>query len=218
MTKLKAYDVEALGGWEGAAGASWPDRNPATVEELDVVYRERYQLSRTTLSGWMLRDIDRRSEILEVGASVGVQLECLRALGFTNLHACDVNADAIARCPFPGDVADVRALPYEDNSFDLVFTSGTLIHVPMDDKVQAVSEMARVTRRYLWGFEYQTYNLSVVTFEDLPPAYLLPLNRLFSRMLPGAALLRSETWRSHADYMTYAYLIDLTPLKTEGKK
>ena len=39
-------------------------------------------------------------------------------------------------------------LPFEDNSMDLVFTSGVLIHISPDDLLQACSEIHRVSRKY----------------------------------------------------------------------
>ena len=64
-------------------------------------------------------------------------------------------ARARARDPeldvFEGTAFD---LPFKDGRFDLVFTSGVLIHIGPDQLGAALAEMARVSRRYLLTIEY----------------------------------------------------------------
>jgi ubiquinone/menaquinone biosynthesis C-methylase UbiE len=45
--------------------------------------------------------------------------------------------------------SNVINLPFSDDSFDLVFTHGTLMHVSSDDLEKAVLELKRVTRKDL---------------------------------------------------------------------
>src|SRR5690606_27319490 len=47
-----------------------------------------------------------------------------------------------------------QALPYDDASIDLVFTSGVLIHVAPADLPAVMDETVRVARRYVWCNEY----------------------------------------------------------------
>jgi ubiquinone/menaquinone biosynthesis C-methylase UbiE len=48
----------------------------------------------------------------------------------------------------------VYHVPFEDDAFDLVLTSGVLIHVPLAELDAAISEVHRVSRRYILSIEY----------------------------------------------------------------
>ena len=45
-------------------------------------------------------------------------------------------------------------IPFPDNFFDVVFTSGVLIHVAPPDLPKALREIHRCAREFIWGFEY----------------------------------------------------------------
>src|SRR4029079_15520344 len=45
-------------------------------------------------------------------------------------------------------------LPFRDRMFDLVFTSGVLIHIAPDSLGRALDEMHRVARRWIAAIEY----------------------------------------------------------------
>jgi ubiquinone/menaquinone biosynthesis C-methylase UbiE len=45
-------------------------------------------------------------------------------------------------------------LPFEDGFFDLVFTSGVLIHIAPADLPRALDEIHRCSRSYIFGAEY----------------------------------------------------------------
>jgi len=48
-----------------------------------------------------------------------------------------------------GDASD---LPFPDNSFDLLFSSAVLEHLPEDKAIKAIQEAYRVTKKYFFGF------------------------------------------------------------------
>ena len=48
----------------------------------------------------------------------------------------------------------VLKIPFDDASFDLVFTSGLLIHIAPRDLPLAMKEIHRCAKRWIWGFEY----------------------------------------------------------------
>jgi len=145
--------------WKGDFGTAYTDRNPQTVEEDDASYVAEHGISRTAMSEDFLAGIDRSSKILEVGANLGLQLEHLRQSGFTNLLGIEVNEHAIRQAKsihpevniIPGTAFE---LPFRDGWFDLVYTSGVLIHIAPKDLPDAMREIYRVSKRYIWGFEY----------------------------------------------------------------
>ncbi len=97
---------------------------------------------------------------LEVGCNVGANLQWLaEMLGPERCAGVDVNEKALQtlRERVPGvdaRAASARELPYGDGSFDLVFTTGVLIHVPTADLDAVVREVLRCSRRHVLCGEY----------------------------------------------------------------
>jgi len=87
---------------------------------------------------WALARYDGEQRVLDVGYAFAepAYLAGLAALGAPELTGVD-----LASAEVPGlrsVVADVRALPFDDSSFDLVFCISTLEHVGRDNEVYAV--------------------------------------------------------------------------------
>ena len=92
-------------------------------------------------------DLPRGRDVLEVGCGGGSGLDALAALlEPRRLVGIDIDRDALARVRAPAEVfaADVRALPFPDAAFDLVFDFGTLWHIAR--AADALVEIARVLR------------------------------------------------------------------------
>ncbi|MCP4644707.1 MAG: methyltransferase domain-containing protein [bacterium] len=145
--------------WSGPFGKEYTDRNPRTPEAMDALFDRRFGVTRTDLNEEFLGDLSRDIRILEVGANVGTQLSLLRAQGFKNLWGAELMFYAIQESAVRRDgIEYVQAsgfdLPFPDESFDLVFTSGVLIHLAPDKLARAMDEVVRCTRRYIWGYEY----------------------------------------------------------------
>ncbi len=145
--------------WSGDFGASYTDRNPCTADDMDALYRKNFGLTRSELNREFIGGMDRASRILEVGTNTGVQLQLLRNMGFRNLHGIDVQAYALetARQLVPGielSTGEASDIPFGDNFFDMVFTSGVLIHISPDNIAPAIREIHRCSGRYIWGYEY----------------------------------------------------------------
>lgn len=109
--------------------------------------------------------------ILEVGCNVGINLSILRKMGFTNLSGIDIYSSAISVGEkfVPGAhfaVGSILELPYADEEFGAVFSSGVLIHQdPTGPLTTAMEEMLRCSSQYILGFEDYAE-----TFES-PPCY-----------------------------------------------
>ena len=157
--------------WAGKFGDDYTKRNLYGREELDELYINRYGVSRTEMNQLFLRNLDRDARILEVGCNAGNQLALLQKMGFTNLHGIEINPDAIelARTRVSGSIYHGSASDlslFENNSFDLVFTSGVLIHINPNELLTVMSEVTRVSKKYVWGFEYFSPNHTEVTYRD----------------------------------------------------
>jgi pseudaminic acid biosynthesis-associated methylase len=132
--------------WGGEFGDEYTDRN-------DIKWQERLPIFKTILDGLVL------DSVLEVGCNKGHNL-----LALTQLLGCgrdivgvEINEYAanLARrdglAVFDGTVYDLQ---FEDGEFDLVFTAGVLIHIPPNKLHTALSEIYRVSGKYILTMEY----------------------------------------------------------------
>jgi len=155
--------------WMGDFGREYTDRNPQGVEETEDYCCRTYGLARTEMNERFVGALDRSLRVLEVGCNVGNQLACLQRMGFTDLVGIELQADAVARGRERTEGIDLRQgsafeIPFEAGAFDLVFTSGVLIHINPADLPRALDEVHRVTRRYVWGFEYYAPEVTAIEY------------------------------------------------------
>jgi len=146
---------EQLEFWKGEFGNEYTARNSG---DFDAMYEERFGISQTEINEKFLSVLPTDSKILEVGCNRGIQLGILKRMGFSDLTGIEINKSAIELakedkdlCILEGSALD---LPFEDNSFDLVFTSGVLIHIAPENLPKAMKEIVRVSKKYIFGVEY----------------------------------------------------------------
>src|SRR3990167_6254998 len=183
--------------WRGPLGLSYATRNPSTAAVLDDNYRQRFGVSRSDMARRFLRFLPLTVSVLEVGSSNGVQLAVLRGLGFTGrMVGLDVCREAMAGAGEPAVVGDGEALPFPARSFDLVFTSGTLMHVPFGLRGVFCREILRVTRRWVWGFEpwSEAAKPLLLDFHGLVPQGWVTNEPVSYLQLEPLRLLDQEWW------------------------
>jgi len=155
--------------WSSKFGREYTDRNPHTIEMMDRHYEQQFGRTRTELNWTFLGEFDRTMRILEVGSNVGVQLQGLQKIGFKNLYGIEIHPYAVEVSKLntrninliQGSAFDV---PFRDANFDLVFTSGVLIHISPDDLNMALREIYRCAGEYIWGFEYYADEYSEIPY------------------------------------------------------
>jgi len=143
------------------------------VEESHWWFVGRRQIIRSFLQR-VVRDLENAAghtqkdaalNILDVGCGTGANLEMLSEFG--KAEGVDVSAEALSFCQARGlqnvKLGAAEALPYEDNSFDLVTGLDVVEH--LDDDFAGLKEMRRVLRRegrtllfvpafmFLWGVQ-----------------------------------------------------------------
>ena len=106
---------------------------------------------------------------LEIGCNRGHNLGALRNLGINRLGGLEPNdlarAEAAQRHPnanFSEGMA--MNMPFDDSSYELVFTAGVLIHIAPTDVPAAMAEMYRVSSRYILSMEYFSSELTEVSY------------------------------------------------------
>ena len=145
--------------WAGEFGKEYTDRNALTLEEMERLYQKNYGVTRTEMNLEFIGDLRRSIRILEVGSNIGNQLLYLQNMGFQTLYGIELQEYAVEISKsrtkhiniIQGSAFDI---PFKDNFFDLVFTSGLLIHIAPSDVEQVLREIHRCTKKYIWGSEY----------------------------------------------------------------
>jgi pseudaminic acid biosynthesis-associated methylase len=151
--------TKQMDNWMGDFGNSYTTRNTLTLEQIDELYKKQYGINNSELNELFLGDLNRNIWILEVGSNIGNKLLSLQKMGFKNLYGIEINSQAIEQAKantkniniIHGSALDI---PFKDAYFDLVFTSGVLIHISPADIKRAISEIYRCSKKYIWGFEY----------------------------------------------------------------
>ena len=155
--------------WESKYGDNYVNRNshyePSTQKLIRHQFFNRFE------------GFDKNVSILEIGCNIGLNLQILSLMGFTNFGGIDINALAIDEAKKRLPEADLRTgtvldMPFEDNSFDVVFSAGVLIHQNPDNSLKTVmSEMIRCSKQWIVGLEDYTENHEMITYMGAPDLY-----------------------------------------------
>ena len=140
--------------WAGEFGTRYFERNPITPE----IVRAREKLWGQILNAMLPA---RPVSIMEVGAGEGVNLRVLHQLLRPPQHkvfAIEANGGARERL-FASHVAGSVLGPedfesFDDDTVDLVFTSGCLIHIHPDNLLDMCREIHRCSSRWIVAIEY----------------------------------------------------------------
>ena len=144
--------------WAGEFGCSYVVRNSINAKELDSLYHKNFGISRSHLNEEFLSGLDRSMSVLEVGCNIGLQLELLKNAGYQYLYGFDISSFALNLSLARSHANLLRSsalyFPFTKDSFDMVFSSGVLIHISPKDLNQTLDEIYRCSRRYIWCYEY----------------------------------------------------------------
>lgn len=155
--------------WGGNFGQQYTDRNPQSVAALNALYQQNFATTRTAMNEQFLGDLPRDICILEVGCNIGMQLQTLQQAGFNNLYGIELQSYAVEKAKqLSKNINIIQGtgfdIPFKDSYFDLVYTSGVLIHISPDDLPVVMQEMLRCSKQYIWGFEYYSEQVKPVPY------------------------------------------------------
>ncbi len=157
--------------WVGNFGKEYTSRNALSLDEMENLYKERFGYTRTEMNSEFIGNFDRNIKILEIGSNVGNQLLCLQKMGFKNLYGIELQSYAVELSKSRTKhiniiVGSAFDIPYKDSYFDLVFTSGVLIHINPSDISMAAKEIYRCAKDYIWGFEYYADKYTGILYRE----------------------------------------------------
>jgi len=199
--------------WEGSFGNKYIKRNIYTLSQLDKDYYLTFGMTRSQMNEDFLGKLNRHMKILEVGSNIGLKLRFLADMGFKDLYGIEINEEAInlanklnTRLPIYIIKGSAFDIPFKDNYFGLVFTSGVLIHInPLHIK-HALREIYRVTKKYIWGSEYYADRFKEVIYRGKKNLlWKTDYAKLYTDMFNDLILIKEKR---------YSYLDNLKKINT----
>ena len=159
--------------WQSDFGREYTERNPISAAEMDAVLEEYYGGVKKSAIFEKFLGPQRISsgKVLEVGCNVGAQLAILRTVNpGLELHGIEPQTYALERARAAHANIDFRqgtayALPFADSYFDVVMTNGVLIHIAPDDLPDALAEIHRTSKRYIFCHEYFSPELREISYK-----------------------------------------------------
>jgi ubiquinone/menaquinone biosynthesis C-methylase UbiE len=89
--------------------------------------------------------------------------------------------------------ANAFDIPFKGNFFDLVFTSGVLIHIAPKNLKKAMKEISRVTHKYIFGVEYFSEKCEEIEYRgNKNKLWRNNFPKLFIKYNPNLKLIKSE--------------------------
>lgn len=213
-------DNKQLKEWTGDFGYEYTKRNLLSIASMEKLYKFNYGIGRLEMNKIFLDKLNRSARILEVGSNIGNQLLYLRKMGFKNLYAVEPQGEAVefakkrVKCIniVKGDIFDI---PFKDRYFDLVFTSGVLIHISPKDIRKALKEIYRCSRRYIWGFEYYSNEYTSIIYRGKPNLlWKADFVQAYLSTLPGLKIIKRKFFKYlENDNFDIMYLLERKNVK-----
>lgn len=144
--------------WTSKFAKEYIKRNNRSNKELDQFYLEHLGIARSEINKDFLGKL-RINNLLEVGCNIGNQLRLLQSQGFKNLYGIEIYNLAVETSKqLNHDLNIINGsgfdIPFKDSYFNLVFTSGVLIHIHPRDIKNIMKEIYRTSKKYIWGVEF----------------------------------------------------------------
>lgn len=158
------HEKKQLKTWTGDFGNDYIRRNDLVDWKIPLV-AEAFQQILSNIK------ID---SVLEVGSNVGINLAAINSFmdKKVKIYAVEPNKTAYDKLMENISITGVTKawncdafhLPLADDSVDLVFTSGVLIHIHPDDLEKATDEIVRVSKKYILCMEYFSHEPEEKTY------------------------------------------------------
>ena len=155
--------------WGGEFGIKYTRRNTFSYIKWNKMYKDRFGFTKENINKSFLYNLPKKIKILELGCNIGSQLRCLYKMGYKNLNGIEIQHHCLKKLKknfnfVNGIQSTVFKLPFNNNSFDLVFTNNVLIHIPPKKIHIVLKEMYRVSKLWIWGSEYYSQNYKEIIY------------------------------------------------------
>jgi pseudaminic acid biosynthesis-associated methylase len=157
--------------WKGQFGKEYTDRCTFNNKKLDERFLKQFGKSKSQMDKEFIGNLSKKNKVLEVGCNTGQKLVSLQAQGFENLYGVELQWYAIEKSKtltnniniIQGNAFDI---PFKNGFFDLVFTSGVLIHITPNKLKYVMNEIYRCTSKYIWGWEYYSEKTKEINYRS----------------------------------------------------
>jgi len=183
--------------WASEFGNDYIDRNNS-IEKINENYKRLTGITINEIYEKNFDDIDRKSVILELGCNIGLKLSILYKMGFRNLYGLEINKKAyrIAKENNP-DInfinSSIENFETNDKKFDLVYTSGVLVHIHPSNLDMVIKKIINLSKKYIFGFENFSENLAEKKYRGQSNVLWkqnFPI--LFKKFLPTIRIIKQE--------------------------
>jgi pseudaminic acid biosynthesis-associated methylase len=195
MNKIKQEQF-----WQGEFGKEYTDRNSFSNQEWDRMCIETWGKTKLEINTLTIGDLPKDIKILEVGCNIGIQLNGLQSMGFTNLYGIELQPYATEQAKkFTKNINIICGsgfdLPFKDNYFDLVCTTGVLIHISPTNLPKIMREMYRCTKKYISGFEYFAEQVTEINYRGyVDYLWKADFSALFMKEFPDLKQIRKDMY------------------------
>ncbi len=143
--------------WAGEFGNDYVDRCN-TLEFTNQTYKNQTNFSYFEIYESFFGNLNKDLKILELACNVGQKLSILKHLGFKNLYGVEINKKAveIAKKDNPDITffnSSIEDFDPKDEKFDIVCTSGILIHIHPAHLNNIIQKIESLSQKYIFGFE-----------------------------------------------------------------
>jgi len=200
--------------WSGEFGKEYTDRNSRDPKVWDQFYLDNWGTTKKEINQKLLGDLPKDSKILEVGSNTGMQLKCFQDMGFENIYGVELQKYAVEKSKeYTTGINIIQGsgfdLPFKDNYFDLVCTNGVLIHIHPQDHHKIMSEMVRVSKNLVMGFEYYAPKTTDVNYRgNAGFLWKADFAKIFTDSFPNLTEIKRDYYKYiQDDNVDYAYLL-----------
>ena len=144
--------------WTGKFGKKYIERNE-DLKEFKKRYLQKFGITKQHINKSFYKFFRKNFKFIEIGCNVGMQLKIIQKDGFKNIYGVDIQQRAISQAKknlksnnFFKNISSKTLFP--DNTFDVVLTNDVLIHMNKKVLKSTISEIYRISKKYVWCFEY----------------------------------------------------------------
>lgn len=161
--------------WASEFGVDYTQRQPINM-------KARAQIFKSLFDGINF------SWVLEVGSNAGHNLTAISSFrDCMYLIGLEINRQVASNSQRFTVVGEATNIPFGDKYFNLVFTSGVLIHIPEYEK--AMREIYRVSNKYIMAIEYMDGDREI-PYRDGVYCHAKPYKDIYLKLFPDLKVVK----------------------------